>query len=39
MFKKKNRCPKCGGVTEKVIARKLKDVDGFVAKEEIYGEC
>ena len=36
LFVKKNRCYKCGGRTEKIRAKKLKDVYGFIPKEEIY---
>jgi len=32
----KNRCPICGERTEKLKPKKLKDVDGFVPKEDIY---
>lgn len=37
LFRKKKRCFHCGGVTERIICRKLKDVKGFVPKEDIYG--
>ena len=35
-FVGKNRCPLCGNRTEKFKLKKLRDVDGFVPKEEIY---
>ena len=37
LFLKKKRCYYCGGTTERVVCRKIKDVNGFVPKEEIYG--
>lgn len=37
LFLKKKRCFYCGGRTERIICRKLRDVEGFVPKEDIYG--